>query len=71
MNHNRLTISKRQKLAKLRRQMQKAPTPAEEFVSRMRKEVREVRKNARAKRIKRGIITLLMVLMVIVLVSVW
>jgi len=71
MNHNHLTISERQKLAELRRTAQKAPSPAEEFVSKMRREVCEARENTRAKRIKRGVIVLFAILLSIVLVSIW
>ncbi len=64
-----LTLGERQKLAKLRRQMQKAPSPAEEFVSRMKKEVHK--NDAHAKRIERGIVILLVVLLGIVLAWLW
>ncbi|KKT12869.1 MAG: hypothetical protein UV94_C0040G0002 [Parcubacteria group bacterium GW2011_GWC1_43_30] len=53
-----LTVGERQKLAELRRKMQKAPSPAEEFVSRMKKEVRDTH----TKRIERGIAYLLVTL---------
>ena len=69
MNHNHLTISERQKLAELRRMAQKAPSPADAFISRMRREVREARENTHAKRIKHSIIALLTILFGIVLVS--
>ena len=53
MNH--LTLGERQKLAELRRKMQKAPSLTEEFISRMKKEV----KDAHIERIERGIAYLL------------
>ena len=53
MNH--LTLGERQKLAELRRLVQKAPSPAEEFISRMKKEVNDTH----TERIERGIAYLL------------
>ena len=64
-----LTVSERQKRAEFRRKTQKAPSPAEEFVSRMREEVHK--KDTHAKRIQRGIIAMLTILTGIALAWLW
>ena len=62
-----LTARERQQLAELRRGAQKAPSPAEEFILRMKQGARDTH----AERIERGIAFLLITLVLAGIVLTW